>query len=71
MEKFEDKDEPFLKREYVRDDDSTTSDSTLGEGFTRLEPKKGAAKFWLHFKLLLHKNLLLFWRNKKITLFQL
>ena len=53
------------------DDRSTISDLSSPENETRLEPKEGLAKFRLHLRLLLYKNVLLFWRSKKVTLFQL
>ena len=64
MEQQNSRFEPFLEKEYLRDDDSTQSDSSAPEVGPKLEPKKGLTKFFLHLKLLLYKNVLLFWRNK-------
>lgn len=50
---------------------STVSDSSASVDRIHLEPKKGCTKFMFHLRLLLYKNVLLFWRSKKITLFQL
>jgi hypothetical protein len=62
--------DPLLLKEYNNLDESTISDSSVSVE-VQLKPKEGMAKFFLHLKLLLFKNLLLFWRSKKITLFQL
>ena len=72
QDKAKDRFEPLLEKQYVKDDESTQSESSTSSiAVTRLEPKKGVAKFFLHLRLLLYKNLLLFWRSKKVTLFQI
>lgn len=63
--------EPLLERDLTTAEESTLSDSSYSTDLTRLEPKQGITKFMLHLRLLLYKNVLLFWRSKKITLFQL
>jgi len=61
--------EPLLEGEYIQDEEPTLSDSSFSVD-VHLKPKQGASKFFLHLKLLIHKNILLFWRSKKVTLFQ-
>lgn len=71
MEKTSKPYEPLLEREYVKGTESVQSEPEKHEIEMKLEPKKGFTKFMLHLRLLLYKNVMLFWRNKKITLFQL
>lgn len=64
--------EPMLMDQYEESaDESTLSDSSYKSDKVKLDPKQGCARFCLHLRLLLYKNVLLFWRSKKITLFQL
>jgi hypothetical protein len=63
--------EPLIQKEYHVENESTEIGSDSNEIAPKLEPKKGVKKFMLHLRLLLYKNVRLFWRNKKITLFQL
>ena len=62
--------EPINADAFEQDSDSATSESSHVIEKQRLQPKEGWAKFCLHLRLLLLKNILLFWRSKKITLFQ-
>ena len=62
--------EPINADTYDHDSDSSFSESTSVIEKAKLKPKGGWSKFCLHLRLLLYKNVLLFWRSKKVTLFQ-